>query len=177
MSKHLRIHVSCPDDRGLLAAIASRVFDLGGDLGDASFALLGEQAEMTCVAGFPDNVTEEQVRDALCGLHAVKQGDVTVKPFRLGRAHVSNGTATHVVRVHGVDRPGLMARLAECFGEMDANVVRMDAEHAERELGTDYKMRFEVHIPPERVEACLANVSNTAAAMGLHCHAEEADVD
>jgi glycine cleavage system transcriptional repressor len=70
-----------------------------------------------------------------------------------------------------------MARLAEAFGESGANIVRMDAEHAEREQRTDYKMRFEIHVPADRAEACLANVSNTAEAMGLQFHAETAESD
>ena len=175
MAKYLRIQLACPDTSGLLASVASQLFDLGGDLGDASFSLIGEQAEFSCVAEMPDEVSEEQVARELRSLPALAEGEVRVEPFRLGRVHVSNGTATHVVRLHGVDRPGLMARLAETFGDAGANIVRMDAEQAERELGSAYKMRFEVHIPEDRVDACLASVSNTAEAMGLHFHVDEAD--
>lgn len=167
MTHHVRISIACRDDRGLLAAVAGRLFDLGGDLGDASFSLLGEEAQLACVCALPDHVDAETVRAQLDALPALANGDVTVKPFQLGRAHAANGVATHVVRVRGSDRPGLMARLAEAFGELGANVVRMDAEQLARDATSDYLMRFEVWIPEGREEACLANVANTAETLGM----------
>lgn len=167
MAKHLRIHVSCPDDRGLLASVTARIFELGGDLGDATFALLGEQAEMTCVCAVPDGITEDSLQSSIAALPAVAKGEVTVRPFTLGTTHAQSGRATHVVRVAGHDRPGLVARLAEGFSELGANVVRLDAEQDERINGGAYVMRFEVWIPDGREEAVLANAANTAEAMGL----------
>ncbi len=175
MANLLRIHVSCRDGRGLLAAVASRIFDLGGDLGDASFALLGEQAEIVAVGEFPDDVEPGELREALGELPVLRNGEISVTPFEHERTDVTDGTVTHVVRVRGEDRPGLMARLAEAFGETGANIVRMDAEHDEREKRRDYRMRFEIHVPEDRAEACLASVSNTAEGMGLHFQAEPAE--
>lgn len=172
MTHHVRISISCRDDRGLLAAVAAKLFDLGGDLGDASFALLGEEASLVGVCALPDHQSAETTRAALAALPALAKGEVTVKPFELGRAHAATGRATHVVRVRGNDRPGLMARLAEAFGELGANVVRMDAEQLERAAGTDYLMRFEVWIPEAAEEACLANVANTAETMGMSYQGE-----
>ena len=171
---HYRITIACPDDRGLLAAVAGRLFELGGDLGDASFSLLGEEAQMSCVCTVPDEVTEATLEEALRALPATREGDVTVRPFRLGRTHTTSGRATHVIRVHGVDRPGLMASLAEGFTESGANVARMDAEQLERDTGRDYVMRFEVWIPPGRESACLAHAANTAESLGMTFAAERA---
>ena len=164
MSHHLRITLSCPDDQGLLAAVAGRLYELGGDVGDASFALLGEEAQMSCVCSFPESQDAAAVRDALVALPALREGQVTVAPFTLGRTHGESGRVTHVVNLRGADQPGLLARLAEGFGETGANVVRMDAE---READGDYVMRFEVWVPPGREDTCLANAANTAEAMGL----------
>lgn len=174
MAKHLRIHVSCPDDRGLLASVAARIFELGGDLGDASFALLGQQAEMTCVCAVPDGVTEDAMQSAIASLPAVAKGEVSVRPFTLGHTHAQSGRATHVIRVRGEDRPGLVARLAEGFSELGANVVRMDAEQIEGDADGDYAIRLEVWIPTDREEAVLANAANTAEAMGLRFSAASA---
>ncbi|AKF09973.1 glycine cleavage system protein R [Sandaracinus amylolyticus] len=172
MTHHVRISIACRDDRGLLAAVAGRLFELGGDLGDASFGLLGEQAELVCVCAMPDHQSPEAIQKALAALPALKSGEVTVKPFDLGRAPTATGRATHVVRVRGNDRPGLMARLCEAFGELGANIVRMDAQQLERSTGTDYLIRFEAWIPAESEEACLANVANTAESMAMSCDAE-----
>ena len=175
MANLLRIHVSCEDGRGLLAAVASCIFDHGGDLGDATFTRLGEQAEFMAVGEFPDHVEADEVQRALRDVPALEDGEVSVTPFGRDRASVTDGSVTHVVRVRGVDRPGLMARLAEAFGESGANIVRMDAEHRELDQRSDYHMRFEIHVAPDRAEACLASVSNTAETMSLHFQAEPAE--
>ncbi|MBX3273815.1 MAG: ACT domain-containing protein [Sandaracinaceae bacterium] len=175
MAKHLRIHVSCPDDRGLLAAVAGRLYELGGDLGDASFAVLGEEASLTCVCALPDALEEAEVERALRALPALEAAEVAVRPFRLGHVHAQSGRATHVVRMRGLDRPGLLARLAEGFAELGANVVRFDAEHDERGEAGEYAMRFEVWIPAGREEAVLANASNAAESIGLRFAADRAD--
>lgn len=177
MTHHVRISIACKDDRGLLAAVAGRLFELGGDLGDASFALLGEEAQLVCVCALPDHLDAASTEAALAALPALTLGEVSVKPFQLGRAHAATGRATHVIRVRGNDRPGLMVRLAEAFGELNANVVRMDAEQLERSAGSDYLMRFEVWIPEGSEEACLANVANTAQMMGMSYDGERVAVD
>jgi glycine cleavage system transcriptional repressor len=171
MAKHLRIAISTPDDRGLLAAVTARLFDLGGDLGDTAFAVLGEAAELTCVCTVPDGTTEDAVQSALAGLPGLEEAEVVVRPFELGTTHDPTGRATHVVRVRGEDRPGLVARLAEGFAECGANVVRMNAEHVDRE----YVMRFDLWIPEGRSEPCLANAANVAEQMGLRFSAVAAD--
>ncbi|MCB9597010.1 MAG: amino acid-binding protein [Sandaracinaceae bacterium] len=165
--KQLRIHVSCPDDRGLLAAVAGRIFELGGDLGDATFALLGEEADFTCVCAVPDALSEDELERALAALPALEKADVSVRAFRLGYAHAQHGRATHVVQMRGQDRPGLLARLAEGFSDLGANVVRFDAEHEDLAEGREYAMRFEVWVPKGREEAVLANAANTAETLGL----------
>jgi glycine cleavage system transcriptional repressor len=172
MAHHVRISIACRDDRGLLAAVTGKLFDLGGDLGDASFGLLGEEATLSCVCTLPDHLTPQAIHTALTALPALAKGEVSVKPFELGRAHTATGHATHVVRVRGSDRPGLMARLCEAFGELGANIVRMDAQQLDRGNGADYLIRFEAWIPERSEEACLANVANTAESMGMKCDAE-----
>jgi len=172
MPHHLRIQLSCPDDRGLLAAVSGRLFELGGDVGDAAFSLIGEEATMSCVCAFEESVRAEAVQSALAALPALSKGQVSVTPFTLGTTHVATGHATHVIRVRGEDQPGLMARLAEGFGETGANVVRMDAERVERQAGGEYAMRFEIWIPEGREAACLADASNIAEQMGMTFSAE-----
>ena len=73
--------------------------------------------------------------------------------------------------VSGGDRPGLIARLSEVFGQFNANIVRMDAQRLP-EQGL-YVTRFAVSLT-ERVEACLATVANTAGELNLACHVEAA---
>lgn len=163
------VSVFCPDRTGLVAAITGRLFDLGADLGDTSFAMLGSGAEFTSVCELPASVSAEEVEGDLATLPVLSGARVSVRPFELEAAHGAAGTITHRVVVSGGDRPGLVARLSEVFGEFQANIVRMDAQRLP-EQGI-YVTRFSVAIP-SRTEACLATVANTAGELNLACTVE-----
>ena len=163
------VSIFCPDRTGLVAAIAGRLFDLGADLGDTSFAMLGGGAEFTSVCDLPPSVTAGEVEADLGRLPELAGARVAVRPFELDAAHGPAGTITHRVVVSGGDRPGLVARLSEVFGEFQANIVRMDAQRLP-EQGI-YVTRFSVSIPA-RAEVCLTTVAYTAGEMNLACTVE-----
>jgi glycine cleavage system transcriptional repressor len=172
MAHDVRIAISCPDRTGLLSAVAGRLFDLGADLGDASFAVLGEGAEFAAVATLPDALTADEVRSALAGLPELTGADISVAPFTLGARHGESAHVTHRVELRGTDRPGLVARLTEAFADYGANIVRMDCARVPAGAAGDYVISLEVWIPAERAATCLAAVDNTAQSLGLTAHAE-----
>jgi glycine cleavage system transcriptional repressor len=169
MAHDVRIAISCPDRTGLLAAITGRLFDLGADLGDTSFAVLGEAAEFACVAALPDTLGPDEAETELANLSEMAGATLTVTPFTLTPIRNETGQITHRVEVRGADRPGLVARLAEVFAEFGANIVRMDCEHIPGGGEGDYLIRFEVWLPSERAASCLAAADNTAGSLGLSC--------
>ena len=167
MAHDVRIAISCPDRTGLLSALTGRLFDLGADMGDASFAVLGGAAEFATVARLPDGVAADDVRDALTALPELEGADITVAAFFLGVIHGESAHVTHRVEVRGTDRPGLVARLTEAFADYGANIVRMDCERISGDRAEDYVIRIEAWIPEDRAETCLAAVDNTAQSLGL----------
>lgn len=169
MSHDVRIAISCPDRTGILSAVAGRMFDLGADMGDASFAVLGEAAEFTAVARMPDNVGAAEIAAEIGRLPELADAEISVTPFELGTSQAESGQVTHRVEVRGTDRPGLMARLTEAFADYGANIVRMDCARIAGGRAEDYVIRIEAWIPPERAETCLAAVDNTAQSLGLTC--------
>ncbi|NKB48866.1 MAG: ACT domain-containing protein [Alphaproteobacteria bacterium] len=172
MSHDVRIAISCPDRTGLLAAITGRLFDLGADLGDTSFAVLGAAAEFACVATLPDTLAPDETEAELAKLPDLKGATIAVTPFKLASVHSETGQITHRIEVRGADKPGLVARLAEVFAEFGANIVRLDSEHIPGGGEGDYLIRFEVWLPPARAASCLAAADNTAGSLGLSCKSE-----
>ena len=164
------ISIFCPDRTGLVAAITGRLFDIGANLGDSSFAMLGSGAEFSSVCEIPPDLTEAEVESELAALPVLSGARISVRAFELEASHGALGRITHRIVVSGGDRPGLVARLSEVFGEFQANIVRMDAQRIP-EQGV-YITRFSVSIP-NRVAACLATIGNTAGEMNLSCHVEE----
>lgn len=167
MTGTVLVSLSCPDRTGLVAAITGALFDLGANLGDATFAVLGQAAEFTALCELPDDVTPQDVGEALGALPETADGTLTVTPFALGALHGPSGRITHRISVSGGDRPGLIARLAEVFGQYKANIVRLNAERVPEGGALLYVVRFAVSMDPAVADACLATVGNTAGELGL----------
>jgi len=167
--RHLLVSVFCPDRAGLIAAITGRLFDLGANLGDASFAVLGSGAEFSAICDVPPHVDEASLHKDLAALPELAEATITVKGFGLDAAHSPAARITHVVAVGGGDRPGLIARLAELFAGFQVNIVRMDAQTLPGGGDGRYVTRFALNIPANSVNACLASVANTAGELGLTC--------
>ncbi len=166
MAHAVLVTLFSPDQKGLVAAVTGRLFDLGANLADTSFAVLGEGAEFTSVVHLPDEVSAEAVTAELVeALPSLVQGRVTVQPFTLGDAHTADGRVTHRVECAGADQPGLVARLSEVFGDFDANIVRLTTERMPEAGGATYVVRFAVNIPAARADSCLAALGNTAGGL------------
>ncbi len=163
------ISVFCSDRTGLVAAIAGRLFEIGANLGDSSFAMLGAGAEFTSICDLPPDLSPSEVEADLAAMAELAGARVSVRSFDLEASHGPQGHITHRVVVSGGDRPGLVARLSEVFGQFQANIVRMDAQRIP-DQGI-YVTRFSVSIPA-RVDACLATINNTAGELHLSCAVE-----
>lgn len=168
----LLLTIVCPDRPGLISAVAAELFDLGVNLGDTNFAVLGEGAEFSMVLHSPQSLPAGQIEQALRALPGLEQAELRLSPFRYGTLRGETGTVTHHVTLEGDDQPGLVARLTELFMDYGANVVRMDTRTLRKSDGPDYVIELWVWIPPERAESCLGALNNTAAALGMGCSAE-----
>ncbi len=171
MTEIYHVSLSCSDRSGLVAAITGRLFDLGGNLKDTTFAVYGTEAEFTALVAMPDHVTADGIRQALGSLDEAPGAKVAVEPFRHPTVHGPKGRVTHVITVSGGDQPGLIARITEVFGEFGANIVHLEATlDPGPEPEGRYTIRFSVYLAPESAKNCLATVANTAESMNLSCH-------
>ena len=173
MSVKALVSIIGEDRTGLIASVAGRLFDIGANLGDTTFAVLGSAAEFTAVCELPDGAALDAVERDLKSLPHLAGAKVSVTPFTYGMTHGPAAHITHRIELAGDDSPGLVARLAEAFVGYGANIVRLNSE---RELGRDgvhYTTRIAVWIPPAKAQACLATVANTARQMGLSCRWEQ----
>ena len=164
------ISIFCPDSTGLVAAITGKLFDLGANLADTSYVVLGQGGEFSAVCELPDTVELATVKSGLEELGELAEAEVTVKPFPFDPAHGLSGEVTHRITVTGGDQPGLIVRLCETFVQFRANIVSLNAGQTSGPAA--YTIRFAVRILPENTDACLATVANTAGNLQLHCHWE-----
>lgn len=172
MTQFALVSVFCPDRTGLVALVTGRLFDLGANLGDTSFSLLGSGAELTAVCECPDGLSLDELEDQLKDIDALGPADIKVSPFTLDPRHGPNGEVTHRITVRGGDQPGLIARICEVFIEFRANIVRLDARATEEPRG-NYVIRLAVFIPETSAESCLATLKNTTEALHLSFESEK----
>ena len=174
MSTTALVSIIGPDRVGLVSAVTGRLFDLGADLGDTSFAVLGGGAEFTAICEFPGGMELEALQDELEALAELTDAEVKVSRFKLASMHPASETITHTITVAGGDSPGLMARLCEVFQQSDANIVRLNSERIpsteQHQTGhRQYVISASVAIPVQNENTCLATVTNTAGELGLVC--------
>jgi len=178
MERTALITILCADRAGLVAAVAGCLFDLGANLRDTSFAVLGRGAEFTAVCDLPVELANEAVEDELRGLAELDGAEVAVRAFTMEPDAGPTGEVSHHISVSGGDQPGLIARLCETFVQFNANIVALNASPSPGAEGRLYTIRIAVRIPAGAADACLATISNTAQNLGLTCRwetAEEAD--
>ncbi|MFN3232587.1 MAG: glycine cleavage system protein R [Alphaproteobacteria bacterium] len=165
------VTLSGPDRVGLISAVTAALFDLGANLADTNFAVLGTGFEFNAVCELQNDIGLDDIEAGLAGLDELSDADIVVEPFEHAVTPADNARITHVIDVTGGDRPGLIARVTEAFLAFDANIVRMNSARQPGSGGTaDYVTRFEVSIPAERAEQCLAAVSNSANQLSLTCN-------
>lgn len=167
------LNLTGPDRVGLIAAITGRLYDLGANLADTSFAVLGEGYEFSAVMELPASVPVEDVRADLAGLDVLQGSHMSLEPFQLAATKAANAQITHIIDVDGGDRPGLVARLTEAFQDFGANVVEMRSAREPTASGYQYVTRFAVNLDPGNADRCLAAIANTAGQLGFACSWQE----
>jgi len=172
MSTTLLIATNGPDRVGLVAALTARLFDLGLNLGDTTFSVLGTAFEFRAVADLPAGVSPSQVLTELRAVPELAASAVEVQAFGHRPDRAPSGRSSHRIRLTGGDQPGLIARITEVFVWFGANIVRLNAERAPGADRHLYVTDFEVAILPARSEACLSAVANTTGQLQLACMVE-----
>lgn len=169
MPHHALVTVFGPDRPGLIAEIAGRLFDLGINLGDLSFAVLGEAADFSVICEVPDGIDLAALKAEVAAIDLPPATVVEVVRFPLAPLQPPSGRTTHRIEFDGLDQPGLIARLSEILLEYGANIVRLEAEKVVRADGDSYAIRIAARIPPDAAEACLATLANTAGELRMAC--------
>jgi glycine cleavage system transcriptional repressor len=165
------VTVLCPDKTGLVSSITGLLWELGANLTDTSFAVLGSGADFSAICELPPGVDVSDIEQALAALDLLVGAEISVRPYNFEAHHGPEGDVSHRIIVSGGDQPGLVARLCETFVEFGANIVSLNAGPLAHQRDR-YVIRLAVSIPDPAADACIATVTNTAESLGLSCTAE-----
>lgn len=172
-SENFLISIIGRDQVGVVSDVTGYLFDVGANLADSSYAVLGQGFEFSAVAAFGAGQAIEDISAGLSALPILTDARITVVPFDFATARGDSATITHTVEITGGDRPGLVARISEVLMDYDANIVRMSSKrHVDAEGNAHYRTRFAVCIDGGRVTALEAALYNTAGSLRLECSLE-----
>lgn len=165
--------ITGPDQSGVVADITNYLFEIGGNLADTAFAVLGQGFEYSGVIIFSESKSISQISDGLAALKSLEGSRITINPFPYDLMRNEVGDITHVIEFIGGDRPGLVAGMASELAVYNANIVRMNSRRITMdEGGQGYRTRFAVNIPKERATVCGNALSNLAGSLNLKCTVE-----
>lgn len=158
------------DQTGVVSSVTGYLFEIGANLADSSFAVLGKAFEFSCVATFDATLDREELENGLANLETLNDARITVTNFHYELERSDSGEITHTVEITGGDRPGLVARISEVLVDYDANIVRMSSRRVPLDDGTfDYRTRFAINLSMDRYQALEAALYNTAGSLRLEC--------
>lgn len=161
------------DKVGIVSDVSAYLFDIGANLGDSSYAVLGEGFEFSCVATFGSQTGAGEVEAGLKGLEILEGARISVEPFGFDVTRGDTARITHTVEITGGDRPGLIARISEVLMDYDANIVRMSSKRSvDAEGAAHYRTRFAINADGARAEALSSALVNTAGSLRLDCTVE-----
>lgn len=161
------------DQVGVISEVSSYLFDIGANLADSSYAVLGEGFEFSGVVTFAAAIDTMEIEAGLNGLATLAGARISIVPFDFDTTRGETATISHTVEITGGDRPGLIARMSEVLMDYGANIVRMSSKRVVDEQGVaHYRTRFAVCVPADRVDNLAAALSNTAGSLRLNCAME-----
>ena len=111
------------DGPGIVAALAKAVFELGGNLDDATMTRLHGAFAAMVAARLPAGKSADEAREALEVLAKEKGLTVTVQP--VSDAHTQTLPDT-LLTVYGADKPGIVYRVTSALAERGVNITDMD---------------------------------------------------
>lgn len=174
MSQKAIISILSQDRIGLISDVTGHLFDVGVNLGDSSFAILGSGGKFSSLIEVPLSISLAELAEDLSRLPSLEGADINVKLYVADdEAETAPNEITHRIRCEGADQPGLLARLSEVFLNHDANIVRLKSDQKEAGGVTIFTTRMAVFIPENRAKSCLAALGNTAEGLGQFLDSEK----
>ena len=160
------------DDRpGIVADLTTVLAGLGGNLEDSTMTLLRGHFAMVVLVRTTHPAAE--VESALAPLTA--DGDLVVEARLLPDHEVHDRPgAAYTLRVHGADRPGIVAEITRVVAEHGGNIVDLGTR-----LGRGlYILTAELALPASVTPAVLETaLKNAAQRLGVEVHLSPVDDD
>jgi glycine cleavage system transcriptional repressor len=136
------------DRPGMVAGVTQALFDLGGNIEDASMTRLGGEFAMMFVTGVPAHVTLSGLQKKLAGLEKKVGLQLSAKPItpQLARA-AKRPEPRYLISVYGTDRPGIVFQLTQALAQRKVSITDLHTQSIAQGGSALYVMLLEVQVP------------------------------
>jgi len=167
---HMALTAVGTDRPGIVAALTGALYDLGCNIEDADSSVLRGVFAVTLVVAAPSELQPPALERAAGSALGPIGATVSVREITDDAAPLAH--ATHRMRAHGADRPGIVALLSRLLADRGINMTSFSshADDADPPIAT---LEAEVHVPPDVDAAELAaDLIETATDLGLEVEFE-----
>lgn len=132
----------------MVAGVTEALFELGGNIEDASMTRLGGEFAMMFVTGLPSGVTLTKLQKRLSGLEKKVGLQLTAKPINSALAHgQKRAEPRYLISVYGTDRPGIVYQVTQALAKRKVSVTDLHTKAAGTGAKALYVMLLEVQVP------------------------------
>lgn len=152
------ISVTGRDRPGIISAVTGVFYKSGANLEDISMTILEGEFAMMMIVRLPGSGVEGRVRRGLENLEKKMGLTINTRPLAARRASAkhSRGTVPHLVTVAGLDRTGIVHRVADFFASKKMNITDLNSKILSQGKRGLYVLMLEVDIPAAFLKPALA---------------------
>jgi glycine cleavage system transcriptional repressor len=175
------------DRRGIVAALAGVLTDLGCNLEDSTMSLLGGNFAVLLMVALPDGLDPAAVEAGLApaadrmglavSVRVVPVGDEAPAGDEVDLAGADD-EAVYAFSVHGADRLGIVRHATETLAAAGANIVDLSTRLVGDADGPVYVLTITAGFDAGAdVEQAVAGVRQAVESFGVQCRAHRVDID
>ena len=136
------------DHPGIVAGVAKVLFELGGNIEDASMTRLGGEFTMMLVTALPSGVSAAKLDKNLQALGKKLGLVVAVKSIPSVAAHqVRHVPAKFLISVYGADRSGIVYQVTQALAKRKVSVTDLQTKVIGTSSKPVYVMLLEIQVP------------------------------
>ena len=149
----IAITVTGKDRPGIISALTAALYDVGGNLEDASMTILEGEFAMIFLAELRNKIAYAKFRERLGKLERSLNLVISVKEVKhrlvRGEKH-EQGTEPWVVSVLGKDRAGIVYFVSKVLADHGLNITDLNSKILGRGRKSVYTLILEVDVPKRK---------------------------
>jgi glycine cleavage system transcriptional repressor len=175
------------DQRGIVAALAGVLTDLGCNLEDSTMSLLGGNFAVLLMVALPDGVGPAAVESGLAPVADRMGLAVSVRAIPVGAEEPTSDSgarvedrdeAIYAFSVHGADRLGIVRHATEALAQAGGNILDLSTRLVGDAEEPVYVLTITAGFDAgAEVEQAVAGVGRAVERFGVQCRAHRVDID